>query len=133
MTEYSELERQTLRTAAFGAVYLVSSAEPGMMDMVKESFAASKAFAASSPELRDVLRAGGLPKVPKGSPTEIENGVLNALQQSTSILQAKGQPELDGFRSAVTTAIDDVAEAAGGTSSAETAAIGKVKAALGVG
>jgi hypothetical protein len=133
MTEYSELERQTLRTAAFGAVFLVSSAEPGMMDMVKESFAASKAFAASSPELRDVLRAGGLPKVPKGSPAEIENGVLNALEQSTSILQTKGQPELDGFRSAVTTAIDDVATAAGGTSDAESAAIGKVKAALGVG
>jgi hypothetical protein len=133
MTEYSELERQTLRTAAFGAVFLVSSAEPGMMDMVKESFAASKAFAASSPELRDVLRAGGLPKVPKGSPAEIENGVLNALEQSTSILQTKGQPELDGFRSAVTTAIDDVATAAGGTSDAESAAIGKVRAALGVG
>jgi hypothetical protein len=104
-----------------------------MMDMVKESFAASKAFAASSPELRDVLRAGGLPKVPKGSPAEIENGVLNALEQSTSILQTKGQPELDGFRSAVTTAIDDVATAAGGTSDAESAAIGKVRAALGVG
>jgi hypothetical protein len=133
MTEYSELERQTLRTAAFGAVFLVSSAEPGMMDMVKESFAASKAFAASSPELRDVLRAGGLPKVPKGSPAEIENGVLNALEQSTSILQTKGQPELDGFRSAVTTAIDDVATAAGGTSDAESAAIGQVRAALGVG
>jgi hypothetical protein len=33
----------------------------------------------------------------------------------------------------VTTAIDDVATAAGGTSDAESAAIGKVKAALGVG
>ena len=133
MTEYSELERQTLRSAAYGAVFLVSTAEPGMMDMVKESFAASKAFAASSPELRDVLRTGGLPKVPKGSKAEIENGVLSALQQSTSILQAKGQPELDGFRSAVTTAVDKVAMAAGGTSDAEAAAIGKVKAALGTG
>jgi hypothetical protein len=59
--------------------------------------------------------------------------VLEALQQSTTILQTKGQPELDGFRSAVTTAVDQVAMAAGGTSEAESAAIGKVKAALGVG
>ena len=132
MTEYNDLEKQTLRTAAFGAVFLVSSAEPGMMDMVKETFAASKAFAASSPELRDVLKTGGLPKVPKGSPADIERGVLEALQQSTSILQTKGQPELDSFRSAVTTAVDQAAGAAGGTSEAETAAIGKVKAALGV-
>jgi hypothetical protein len=131
MTEYNDLEKQTLRTAAFGAVFLVSSAEPGMMDMVKESFAASKAFATSSPELRDVLK--GMPKVPKGSPAEIERGVLDALEQSTTILQTKGQPELDGFRSAVTTAVDQVAMAAGGTSEAESSAIGKVKAALGVG
>jgi hypothetical protein len=132
MTEYNDLEKQTLRTAAFGAVFLVSSAEPGMMDMVKETFAASKAFAASSPQLRDVLKTGGLPKVPKGSPADIERGVLEALQQSTTILQTKGQPELDSFRSVVTTAVDQAANASGGTSEAESAAIGKVKAALGV-
>jgi hypothetical protein len=131
VTEYSELERQTLRTAAFGAVFLVSSAEPGILDAVKETFAASKAFATTSPELRDLLKTGGIPKVPKGSPADIENGVLSALQQSTAILQAKGQPELDGFRSAVTTAVDQAAMAVGGTSDAESAAIGRVKAALG--
>ncbi len=45
MTDYSDQERKTLRTAAFGAIYLVSSAEPGLMDMVKETVAGSKAFA----------------------------------------------------------------------------------------
>ena len=133
MTEYSDQERQTLRTAAFGAVYLVSSAEPGFIDMVKESFAGSKAFANSSPELRDLLKTGGIPQIPKGSPSDVESSVLSALSQSTSILQAKGGPELDGFRSAVTTAMDQVAAAAGETSEKEVAAVGKVKAALGVG
>ncbi len=134
MTDYNDQERQTLRTGAFGAVFLVSNAEPGLMDMVKESFAASKSFATSSPELRDLLKSGGMPQLPKGTPTDIESGILAALRQSTSILQAKGQPELDGFRSAVGDAVDDVAMAAGGgTSEAETAAIGKVKAALGAG
>ncbi len=130
MTDYSDQERQTLRTAAFGAVFLVSHAEPGLIDMVKESFAASKAFASSSPDLQQLLKSGGIPAMPKGSPANVESSVLTALQQSTAILQAKGQPELDGFRSVVTTAVDQVAEAADGTSPAETAAIGKVKAAL---
>ena len=133
MTEYSDQERQTLRSAAFGALYLVSSADPGFFDMVKESLAGSKALANSSPELRDLLKSGGVPQVPKGSPTEIESGILTALQRSTTILQSKGQPDLDGFRNAVTSAVDQVAEAAGGgVAASESVAIGKVKSALGV-
>lgn len=131
MTEYTDQERQTLRTAAFGAVYLVSSAEPGMLDMLKESFAGSKAFASASADLRDLLRAGGLPQIPKGAPADIESGVLAALSESTEILKSKGQNELDGFRGAVTKAVDQVAAAADDVSPNETAAIGKVKAALG--
>ena len=133
MTDYSDQERQTLRTAAFGAILLVSSAEPGLFDMMKESVAGSKALANTSPELRDLFKSGGVPNLPKGSPNEIESGVLAALQQSTTILQSKGQSELDGFRVAVTTAVDRVADAAGGgVVESEAAAIGKVKTALGV-
>jgi len=132
MTEYNEQERQTLRTAAFGAIFLVSSAEPGFVDMIKESFAGSKALANTSPELRELFKSGGMPQIPKGSPGDIESSVLNALSQSTSILQSKGGPELDGFRGAVTSAVDQVAAAAGDTSPKELAAAGKVKAALGV-
>lgn len=131
MTEYSDQERQTIRTAAFGAIFLVSRADPGFFDMMKESFAGSKAFANASPELRDLLKSGGLPQIPKGSPAEIESGILVALTRSASILQAKGQPELDGFRAAVTSAVDQVARAAGDVSGEEIAAIGKVKAAIG--
>jgi hypothetical protein len=128
---YSDQERQTLRTAAFGAVYIVSSAEPGFFDMVKESFAGSKAFA-NSPELRDILRSGGMPQLPKGSPQEIEQGVLSALTESRQILQSKGDDELSGFRSALSDALNQVANAAGGgTSGKEAAAVDKVKAAIG--
>ncbi len=133
MTEYNEQERQTLRTAAFGAIYLVSSAEPGFVDMIKESFAGSKALANTSPELRELFKSGGMPKISKGSPSDVESSVLNALSQSTSILEEKGGPELDGFRGAITNAMEQVAAAAGDTSPKELAAAGKVKAALGVG
>jgi hypothetical protein len=132
MTDYSDQERQTLRSAAFGAVFLVSHAEPGMFDAVKESFAGSKAFAAASPELRDVLKKGGIPKIPGGSPTDIESGVLAALTESKQILEGKGQSELDGFRTVVTNAVEQAAAAADDVSPREVAAISKVKTALGV-
>lgn len=131
MATYTDQERQTLRTAAFGAVYVVSSAEPGFFDMVKESFAGSKAFA-KSPELRDILRGGGLPRMPEGSPQEIEQGVISALNQSQDILASKGPDELRGFRMAVSNAVDEVANAAGGGASpAEAEALDKVRAAIG--
>lgn len=131
MATYTDQERQTLRTAAFGAVYMVSSAEPGFLDMVKESFAGSKAFA-KSPELRDILRSGGMPTMPTGSREEVEQGVLSALSESQQILQSKGADELNGFRTAVTEAVDEVASAAGGgASQSESEAIGKIKAAIG--
>jgi hypothetical protein len=127
---YTDQERQTLRTAAFGAIYVVASAEPGFFDMVQESFAGSKAFAKSQ-ELRDILRSGGMPKMPSGSPEEIEQSVISALTESQQILQSKGPQELDGFRSAVSDAVDQVANAAGGTSEREVEAVDKVKSAIG--
>lgn len=131
MATYTDQERQTLRTAAFGAVYMVSSAEPGFFDMVKESFAGSKAFA-KSPELRDILRSGGLPKMPQGSPEDIEHGVISALNESQDILKSKGPDELRGFQTAVSNAVDEVANAAGGGASpAEAEALTKVRAAIG--
>ncbi|HEY7225115.1 MAG TPA: hypothetical protein VH561_16195 [Micromonosporaceae bacterium] len=130
-TMYTDQERRTLRTAAFGAVYMVSSAEPGFFDMVKESFAGSKAFAKSS-ELRDILRSGGMPQMPQGSPEDIEQGVLSALTESQQILESKGPNDLAGFRDAVSGAVDEIAKAAGGGASPrEAEAIDKIKAAMG--
>jgi hypothetical protein len=133
MATYTDDEKQTIRTAAFGAMYLVSNAEPGFADMMKESFAGAKAFGKASPEFKDLLKSGGLPQVPMGSPDQVESNILNALSQSTAILQSKGAEDLDGFRNAVTNAVDSVAQAAGGgTSQAEAAEIHKVKAAIGI-
>ncbi|MDI1462402.1 hypothetical protein QEZ54_15635 [Catellatospora sp. KI3] len=131
MTDYTDQERQTLRTAAFGAMYLVSSADPGFFASFKESIAGAKALANTSTELRDVLKTGGLPELPKGSSGEMESGVLSALQQSASILQSKNPQELAEFRNVISAACDQVANASGGVKETETAAIAKVKAAIG--
>lgn len=132
MTEYSDEERKTIRTAAFGAMSLVSAADPGFFATFKESLAGAKALAMSSPELQNLFKSGGLPEVPKGSPAEVEAAVLGALQQSTQILQAKAPQELEGFRSAIAAACDQVANASGGVQDTEAAAIKKVKTAAGI-
>jgi len=131
MTDYTNEERDTIRSAAFGAPGLVSKADPGLIAMFKESMAGSKALANASPELREVL-GGGIPRPPMGTPEEIERSVLNSVQQAVAILEQKGPNEVEGFKALIVDACDKVAEAAGGVSAAETEAINKVKSALGV-
>jgi hypothetical protein len=132
MAEYTDEERDTIRTAAFGAIMLVSKADPGFLAMFKETTAGSKTLAGASPELRDLLKSGGLPTVPKGTPDEVDKAVLSALEKSVTILQDKGAAEVDGFKALIVQACDQVAEASKGVATAETEAIGRVKSALGV-
>ena len=96
MTDFTDQERDTLRTGAFGAMFLVSNADPGFFATIKESFAGSKVLATASPELRDLFKSGGVPQMPKGgNASDIEAGVLSALQQATGILQAKAPDQLE--------------------------------------
>ena len=45
MADYSDSERDTVRSAAFGAMLLVSKADPGCYMTLKESMARSKVLA----------------------------------------------------------------------------------------
>ena len=132
MTDYSDEERDTVRSAAFGAMLLVSKADPGFFAMFKESMAGSKTLAKASPELRELLKSGGMPSPPKGKPEEIDKAVLTSVEQAVAILQEKGPDEVEGFKALIVDACDKVAEASKGVAPAETEAIGKVKSALGV-
>jgi hypothetical protein len=132
MTDFTDQERDTLRTGAFGAMFLVSNADPGFFATIKESFAGSKVLATASPELRDLFKSGGVPQMPKGgSAADIEAGVLASLQQSTGILQAKAPDQLDNYRAVIMQACEQVAGAHEGVKDTETAAIDKVRTALG--
>ena len=132
MTDYSDEERDTVRSAAFGAMLLVSKADPGFFAMFKESMAGSKTLAKASPELRELLKSGGMPSQPKGAPEEIDKAVLTSVEQAVAILQEKGPDEVEGFKALIVDACDKVAQASKGVAPAETEAIGKVKSALGV-
>ncbi|WP_326555051.1 hypothetical protein [Micromonospora sp. NBC_01813] len=130
MAELTDDERDTLKTGAFGAVYLVSNADPGLFSMVKESFAASDAFAGATGLVKNVLTTGGLPKLPRDTPEAVEALVLPALRRSVAILTAKSPHDLEHYRATVAGAADRVAGAASGVDAAESAIIVKIKQAL---
>ncbi len=56
----TEDEQKIVRSAALRAGALVAQAEPGFFDTFKESFAASKAVKAASPEVQKLV-TGGFP------------------------------------------------------------------------
>ena len=126
----TEQEKLTLKTGAFGAVFLVSNADPGLLSMIKESFAASDVIAGASGLVKVVLTAGPLPKLPTGSARTVEAEVLPALRESVRILRTKAPGELEPYREVVLKAVDRVARAHGGVHVAERAMIEKVTEAL---
>ncbi len=131
MTEFTDDEKKTLRDAAFGAVFLVSNADPGMLDMIKENFAASKSFAKASGDLQDVFRGISVPSVPEGGDDQVESGILSDLSASVAMLRAKSPDQVDPYRRVVLDACAGAAAAAKGVSPTETEILSKVTSALG--
>ncbi|MCZ7425337.1 hypothetical protein O7607_06295 [Micromonospora sp. WMMA1949] len=123
-------ERLTLKTGAFGAVFLVSNAVPGVLAMVRESFAASGALAEVGGVVKEALTTGPLPQLPRDSALEVESVVLPALGRSVEILRAKSPGDVETYRSVVLAAADRVAQAHRGIEPAEAAAIEKIRQAL---
>ncbi|MEU7797800.1 hypothetical protein AB0B10_00850 [Micromonospora arborensis] len=123
-------ERLTLKTGAFGAVFLVSNADPGVLGVLRESLAASDALADASGTVKEALTTGPLPRLPRDSQLEIESVVLPALRQSVRILHEKAPQDVEAYRSLVLTAADRVARAHDGVAPAEAAAIDQIRGAL---
>lgn len=123
-------ERLTLKTGAFGAVFLVSNAVPGVLAMVRESFAASGALAEVGGVVKEALTTGPLPQLPRDSVLEVESVVLPALGRSVEILRAKSPDDVETYRSVVLAAAERVAQAHRGIEPAEAAAIEKIRRAL---
>lgn len=123
-------EKMTLKDAAYGAVLLVSEADPGLLAMFRESFAASRALAGSSAMVREVLTSGPIPDLPRSTNEEIEARVLPALGRAMAILEAKAPGEAEAYRSTVLAACDHAAAAAGGVKATESAEVAKVRMAM---
>lgn len=124
-------EKKRVRSAAMMAGALVSGAEPGFFDALKESMAAGKALQTATPEIQDIMKAGGMPDMPKAQDKAgLETAVLAELTASKQLLAAKSPALADGFRAFVLQSAHDVAEAAKGTSGVEQGVIAKIEQAL---
>lgn len=128
MTDYSDQDKDTIRRAALGAVSLVSMAQPGFFDMFRESMAGSKVFAKAPPHIQDLLK-GGFMLPPTGSPDQVESELLAELTRATQILSAN-PADLEGYRSVILDACEQVAGAAKGVSPEEEAMIQRVRDAV---
>ena len=132
MTDYTDEDTITLRSAAFSAMMLVSAADPGFLVTFKESIAGARVLAAAPPDLQALFKGGGMPSMPKGSDAEIEADVLGQLQRAIAILQAKAPQDLQSYRDVIVAACDEVANASKGVAESEAAVIAKIKSAIGV-
>ena len=125
----TEDEQKVIRSAALRAGALVGQAEPGFLDTFKESFAASKAVKAASPEVQRLV-VGGLPEMPSGGGDEINARTLELLKQAVAILKEKAPQLVEEYRQVVLQSAKDVAAAADDTSPKESAAVAEIERAL---
>jgi hypothetical protein len=124
-------EKLTLKTGAFGAVFMVSNADPGVLALFRESFAASGAMADASGVVKEALTSGPLPKLPRDSALEVESVVLPALRRGMEILAEKVPEDVEVYRSVVLAAADRTARAHDGVSPAEAEVIERIRGVLG--
>ena len=127
-TALTEDEQKIVRSAALRASAFVGQAEPGFFDTFKESFAASKAVKAASPEVQKLV-TGGLPEMPSGG-TDTNARTLELLKQAIGILTEKAPQLVEEYRLVVLQSAKDVAAAADDTSENETAAVSEIERAL---
>ena len=76
-TTLTDEEQDLVRRSAFSAIALVSKADPGFFSMFKESMAGSRAFAEAPAGVQQLLREGGFPTPPTGSPEQVESTPLD--------------------------------------------------------
>ena len=125
----TEDEQKTVRSAALRAGALVAQAEPGVLDTFKESFAATTAVKAASPEVQKLV-VGGLPEMPSGGRDEVAARTLELLKQAVGILTTKAPQLVEEYRQVVLQSAKDVAAAADDTSPRESAALAQIERAL---
>lgn len=130
MADYTDAERDTVRNAAFGAIALVSRADPGFLSSFKESLAGSKALASAPKEITELLRAGGFPTPPKGDQAAQEQAVMIGLTEAKALLTTKADGSAEAFSGVILEATQAVADASDGVSPEEQAVIDRVRAAL---
>jgi tellurite resistance protein len=136
-TDFTEDEWKNLQQGVTGAGLLVSTAHRDFTDSFGEASAVAKQLAAhresNSQLVRELSGTHGTGFGLVASPKEVVEGTISALGDAVAVLGAKAPDELDAYRGLVLDVATAVAEAKGGVKEEETAAIGRITQALGVG
>jgi hypothetical protein len=136
--DFTDEEWESLRKGVTGAGLLVSVGDPDFTDTFGEAGALAKRLReehekSSSELVRDLAGGWGSGFGLTGSSAKLEAETLEALRSAQAALAAKAPDEADAYRRLVLDVAQAVADAKGGLEPGETAAIEKLKEALGAG
>ena len=133
--DFTADEWAQLQHGLAGTVLVVSVSDPGLFDTFKEAGAAAKHYkeARSNSASELVRELSAVPGMGFGlgkNPQQLETGTISALRAATAMLREKAPDEADAYKQFVLEVAQSVAEAAKGTSVAESAEIEKIRNAL---
>jgi tellurite resistance protein len=132
---FTEQEWDDLQQGVTGAGMLVSAAHRDFTDSFGEASSIAKQLAAhrqsDSQLIRDLSSTHGTGFGLIASPDEVTEGTIKALDGAVAVLHEKAPDELEAYRQLVLDVATATAEAKGGVRDEETAAIERIKRALG--
>jgi tellurite resistance protein len=134
--DFTDDEWKTLQKGVTGAGMLVSVSDRDFTDSFGEASALAKALAAhrddaSSEIVRELAKTRGTGFGLTSSTKEVETETLASLRTAGEILAAKAPDEAASYRQLVLGVAEAVAEAKSGVEPDETAALDKIREALG--
>ena len=133
--DFSEIEWKTMQKGVTGAGMLASVADQDLSDSFGESSAMAKYLAAqrtvgTTQLMRELGGTHGTGFGLLTKPQEVRDGTLEALRSTLVTLQAKAPDEVEPYRQLVLGMATAVAEAKGGVTPTEEAALQLIRDAL---
>jgi hypothetical protein len=134
-SDFTEEEWEAMQRGVTGAGMLVSFADRDFTDSFGEAKALAKYLGAQRQQsestlVRDLAAIHGSGFGFRTSPSELETETLAALRSAAAAVAAKAPDEADAYRQLVLGVAEQVAEAKGGKTPSEDAAIAKIGEAL---
>jgi UTP-glucose-1-phosphate uridylyltransferase len=134
--DFTEQEWETLQKGVTGAGLMVTVADRGFFDTFKEAGALAQHLSEArkdntSPLVRELAEVRGTGYGMTDSPAEVEQETIAAVGSAVATLQQKAPDEVQAYRDFVLGVAESVAAAAKDVGATETAAIEKIRAALG--
>jgi hypothetical protein len=133
--DFSADEWAQLQHGLAGTALLVAVSDPGLFDTFKEAGAAGKHYADArrnnaSELVRELSADPGMSFGLGKNPQRLETETLSALRTAASVLKEKALEDVDAYKRFVLDVAQSVAEAANGTSGAESAEIERIRSAF---